>query len=91
MNNMKKTRFAETKIDKTPKERTIPCSIEDFCREMEVSRTMLNNWKNKYGSILALGIKCLKELEEENDRLKRMYVSLSLDYNVLKDVIKTKT
>jgi len=57
---------------------------------MDISKATLYNWKSKYGGMESSDVKRLKELEEENARLKRMYAELSLDHNILKDVITKK-
>jgi putative transposase len=57
---------------------------------MDISKATLYNWKSKYGGMEASDVKRLKELEEEHARLKRMYVELSMDHNILKDVISKK-
>ena len=49
-----------------------------------------NNWKSKYGGMEASDIKRLKELEDENQRLKQMYAELSLDHKILKDIVGKK-
>jgi putative transposase len=87
---MKKTRFTETQIVKALKEHEGGRSADDICREMDISKATLYNWKSKYGGMEASDVKRLKELEEENARLKRMYAELSLDHNILKDVITKK-
>ena len=87
---MKKTRFTETQIVKALKEHECGRSADDICREMDISQATLFNWKSKYGGMEASDVKRLKELEEENARLKRMYAELSLDHNILKDVITKK-
>ena len=48
------------------------------------------NWKAKYGSMETSDIKRLKELEEENRRLKQMYADLILDHKILKDIVEKK-
>lgn len=64
--------------------------VEDICRELEVSRNTFYKWQSKYGGMEASDVKRLKELEEENARLKRMYAELSMDNYILKDVITKK-
>lgn len=90
MSDMKSTRFTETQIVKVLKEHEAGRKAEDICRELEISKATLYNWKSKYGGLEASDVKRLKELEDENARLKRMYANLSLDHEILKDVITKK-
>lgn len=87
---MKSTRFTETQIVKAIKEHEAGRKAEDLCRELEISKATLYNWKSKYGGMEISDVKRLKELEEENARLKRMYANLSLDHEILKDIITKK-
>lgn len=87
---MKKTRFTETQIVKALKEHEAGRKQEDICRELEISKATLYNWKSKYGGMEMSDVKRLKELEDENARLKRMYANLSLDHEILKDIITKK-
>jgi putative transposase len=87
---MKKTRFTETQIVKALKEHEGGRSAEDISRELDISRATLYNWKSKYGGMESSDVKRLKDLEEEHARLKRMYAELSMDHNILKDVISKK-
>lgn len=87
---MKSTRFTETQIVKALKEHEAGRKAEDLCRELEISKATLYNWKSKYGGMEISDVKRLKELEEENARLKRMYANLSLDHEILKDIITKK-
>ena len=64
--------------------------IKDVCREYGISDATYYNWKSKYGGMTASDVKKLKELEDENRRLKRMYADLSLQNEALKDVIEKK-
>ena len=61
-----------------------------MCREYGISDATYYNWKAKYGGMEASDIKRLKELEEENRRLKQMYADLSLEHTILKDIIEKK-
>ena len=87
---MKKSRFAESKIVKILKEVEGGRQVKDVCREHGISDATYYNWKAKYGGMEASDIKRLKELEDENRRLKQMYAELSLENKVLKDVIEKK-
>jgi putative transposase len=64
--------------------------VADICREMGISQPTFYNWKSKYGGMQASDIKRLKELEEENARLKKMYAELSLDHTIIKEVLSKK-
>lgn len=87
---MKKTRFSETQIVRILKEAESGKMVKDVCREYGISDATYYNWKAKYGGMEASDIKRLKELEDENRRLKQMYAELSLEHKVLKDIIEKK-
>jgi putative transposase len=87
---MKITRFSETRILKILKEHEAGKETKDLCREHGFSRATLYNWKKKFGGMDASQLKRLKELEEENKRLKRMYDDISLDHQLLKEVHEKK-
>lgn len=65
--------------------------VKDVCRENGDSEASYYNWKSKYGAMESSDIKRMKELEEENRRLKQMYASLSLDHEILKEYRCKKT
>ncbi|PWC09238.1 hypothetical protein B4923_20580 [Brenneria roseae subsp. americana] len=83
---MKKARFTETQILPVLKEVEGGRHVTDVCRENGVSEASYYNWKAKYGGMESSDIKRMKELEEENRRLKQMYASLSLDHEILKEL-----
>ena len=87
---MKKTRYTETKIIKILKEVEGGRLVKEVCREYGISDATYYNWKTKYGGMTASDIKKLKELEDENRRLKQMYADLSLQHEALKDVVEKK-
>jgi len=87
---MKKTRFTETQIVKILREVEVGRAVKDVCRENGISDATYYNWKAKYGGMDASDIKRLKELEDENRRLKQMYAELSLQHKALKDIIEKK-
>ncbi len=87
---MKKSRYSETQIVKILKEVETGKLVKDTCREYGISDATYYNWKAKYGGMEASDIKRLKELEEENRRLKQMYADLSLEHTILKDIIEKK-
>lgn len=87
---MKKLKFTESQIIKILKEYDAGREVNGICREYGISRATFYNWKKKYSGMDASQLKRLKELEEENHRLKRMYADLSLDHEMLKDVLGKK-
>jgi len=89
-NKMKKTRFTETQIVRALKEGEEGRKTEDICRELEISKATFYNWKSRYRGMEASDVKRLKELEEENARLKKMFAELSMNHDILKEVITKK-
>ena len=87
---MKKSRFSETQIVKILKEVESGRLVKEVCREYGISEATYYNWKSKYGGMEASDIKRLKELEDENRRLKQMYAELCLDNRILKDIVEKK-
>jgi putative transposase len=87
---MKKSRFTETQIVKAIKAHEAGRKVEEICREMEVTPTTFYKWKQRYGGMEASEVKKLKELQEENSRLKRMFADLSLVHEALKDAVAKK-
>jgi putative transposase len=87
---MKKTRFTETQIVSILKQQEAGIPTKEICREQGISEATFYNWKSKYGGMEASDVKRLKDLEEENARLKRMYADLSLDNQILKDLFTKK-
>lgn len=63
-------------------------SPEAISRELGISRVTLYKWKSKYSGMEVSQVRHLKELEEENRKLKQMYASLALDNQILKEVIE---
>ena len=87
---MKKTRFSETQIVSILKQQEGGRATKDLCRENGISEARFYNWRNKYGGMETSDVKRLKELEEENSRLKKMYADLALDNRILKDLFTKK-
>lgn len=87
---MKKTRFTETQIVSTLKKQEAGIPVKEICRELGISEPTFYNWKSKYGGMEASDVKRLKELEDENARLKKMYADLAMDNQILKDLFTKK-
>jgi len=87
---MKKSRYTETQIVGILKAVESGRLVKDVCREYSISDATYYNWKAKYGGMEASDIKKMKDLEEENRRLKQMFAELSLEHKILKDIIEKK-
>ena len=87
---MKKKKFTESQIVKALKEHEAGRNVDDISRELGINRATLYNWRKKYGGMENQELKRLKELEEENRKLKAMYADLALDHKILKDVLTKK-
>ncbi len=87
---MKKSRFTESKIVSILKQQESGRTVQEICREYGISQATFFNWKSKYGGMNASHLRRLKELEEENLRLKKMYANISLQNDALKDLIEKK-
>jgi len=88
---MKRSKFSEGQIIKILKETEITGkTVADVCREYGIAQSTYYKWKSKYGGLDESQLRRLKELEEENRRLKRMFADLSLDHMILKDIIEKK-
>ena len=87
---MKKSKYTESQIVNILKEAETGVPLEDLIRQHGFSRASFYKWKAKYSGMSVSDLKRLKELEEENRRLKHMYAELSLDHKVLKDIVEKK-
>ena len=65
-------------------------SVAEICRKAGISSATYFNWKKKYAGMLPTDMKRLRELEDENSRLKKIVANLSLDKEMLQDVLKRK-
>ena len=87
---MKKSRYTESQIVKILKEVEAGRKVNEVCREYGISDATYYNWKSKYGGMEASDVKRLKELEDENRRLKHMFAELSLEHRIVKDILEKK-
>ncbi|MBR0313935.1 MAG: transposase [Bacteroidales bacterium] len=87
---MRKSRFTENEMVRAVKQFENGMSSDAICRELGISRMTLYKWKSKYSGMDVSQVKRLKELEEENRKLKHMYADLALDNQILKEVIEKK-
>jgi putative transposase len=87
---MRRKRFSENQIIKILKEAESGVPLTDLCRTHGFSKSGFYKWKAKYGGMEVSDLRRLRELEVENRRLKQMYAELSLEHQVLKDVVEKK-
>lgn len=87
---MKRKRFTPQQIASILKEYDNGKSVEEITRDHGVSRASFYKWRQRYGGMNASELKRLKQLEEENRRLKQMYTDLALDLKVAREIIEKK-
>lgn len=61
--------------------------VAEFCREHGISTLLIYQWKSKYGGLEASDLKRMRELEDENNRLKKMYADLAVENRAIKDLL----
>lgn len=87
---MKKSRFSEAQIIGILKQVEAGRQVKDVCREHGISDATYYQWKSKYGGMEAADIKRLRDLEDENRKLKMMVADLSLENRAIKEVFGVK-
>jgi putative transposase len=87
---MRKKRFSEEQIVAILKEGGMGIPVPELCRKYGVGQSTYYKWQAKYSGLTLSDLKRLKQLEEENRRLKQMYADISLEHRVLKDVVEKK-
>jgi len=87
---MKKSRFTEEQITLALHRAEDGVSVEEICRRLGISNATFYKWKQKYGGLLPSEVRRLKQLEEENKRLKQLVAYLSLDKHMLQDILAKK-
>ncbi len=87
---MRNSRFSESQIVKALKEQEGGLKVADICRSLGISEATFYQWKSKYGGMEASDVKRLKELEEENSKLKRMYADSALEVQAMKELFAKK-
>ena len=87
---MEKSKFTEQQIAFALKQAESGIKVSEVCRKMGISDATFFNWKKKYGGLGISELRRLKQLEEENHQLKKIVADLSLDKQMLQDVLKKK-
>lgn len=88
---MKKSRFTEEQVTYALRQAEGGAAVEDVCRSLGISQTTFYIWKKKYGELGASEVRRLRQLEDENAGLKRLVADLTLDINILQEVIKKRS
>lgn len=87
---MKKSKFTEAQIAFALKQAESGVSVDEVCRKMGITDATFYNWKKKFGGLGVSELRRLRQLEEENAKLKQLVADLSLDKQMLQDVLKKK-
>lgn len=87
---MKRSKFTESQIVFALRQADTGVKVEEVCRKMGVSEATFYNWKKKYGGVGINELRRLRQLEEENSKLKKLVADLSLDKQMLQDIIQKK-
>lgn len=87
---MKRSKFTESQIVFAIKQAETGTRVSEVCRKMGISEATFYNWKKKFGGLGVSELRRLKNLEEENAQLKKLVADLSLDKQILQDVLKKK-
>jgi putative transposase len=87
---MKRSRFSDQQIAFVLRQAEEGTTVEEVCRKVGISEAIYYNWRKKYGGLMPSEMKRLKQLEEENQRLKKLVADLALDKEMLQDVIRRK-
>lgn len=88
---MRKNTISESKIFEILKEGEAGVPVEEICRKYGIGYSTYYKYRSKYGGMELSDLRRLKQLEEENNRLKNMYADLSLEHKILKDVLEKKS
>lgn len=85
-----KKRYTEEQIIKAIKQHEAGAKVDDICREMGISTDTFYNWRSKYAGLEVNEAKRLRELEAENNKLKKMLADKMLEVEAMKDVLSKK-
>ena len=87
---MKRSKFTESQIVFALQQAETGVAVAEVCRKLGISEATFYNWKKKYGGLGPAELRRLRQLEEENSRLKQIVADLALDKQMLQDVLKKK-
>ena len=87
---MKKSRFTDQQIAFALQQAEMGTPVEEVCRKLGISQATFFRWKKVYGGLMPSEVRKLRHLEEENTRLRKHVADLTLDKEMLSEVIKKK-
>jgi len=87
---MKRSRFTEEQITFALRQADAGMPVAEVCRQMGIAEATFYVWKKRYGNLGVLELRELRQLKEENVRLKRLVADLTLDRHILQEVVKKK-
>lgn len=87
---MKRSKFTEAQIVFALRQAETGTTVDEVCRKLGITQATFYNWKRKYGGLGISDLRKLRQLEEENHQLKKLVADLSLDKQMLQDVLKKK-
>ena len=87
---MRKSKFSEVQIAAILKEAEAGMAVAEVARKHGISAATFYQWRSKYGGMEVSDLQRMRELEQENARLKRLYADLSLDHSILKELLIKK-
>ena len=87
---MRKSKFTEAQIVFAIKQSETGTRVSEVCRKMGVSEATFYNWKKKYGGVGVSELRKLRQLEAENSNLKKLVADLSLNKQMLQDILRKK-
>ena len=87
---MKKSRFSDQRIAFALQQAETGTSVADVCLKLGISEATFYRWKERYGGLMPSEVRKLKQFEEENARLRRLVSDLSLDKEMLQEVLRKK-
>lgn len=87
---MKASKFSEAQIAFVLKQAEEGAAVGELCRKAGISEATFYNWRKRYAGLMPSEVKRLRQLEEENAKLKRLAADLSLDKAMLQDVLSKK-
>ncbi len=87
---MRKSRFSEEQITMALRQAEAGTPVEEICRKLGVSQATFFRWKKRYGSLGVPEIRELRQLRDENRKLKQLVADLSLDKTILQESLRKK-